>query len=33
MKKTTGRYHGDMQMYYHCDTLTFHTIITLKQQG
>lgn len=30
IRKTAGRYHGDMQMYYHADTLTFHTVITLK---
>ncbi len=28
--KTVGSYHGDMQMYYNEDTLTFHTVITLK---
>jgi len=31
IRKTVDRYHGDMQMYYHEDTLTFHTVITLKQ--
>ena len=31
IKKTINKYHGDMQMYYNDDTLTFHTIITLKQ--
>lgn len=31
IRKTVGNYHGDMQMYYHEDTLTFHTVITLKQ--
>lgn len=31
IRKTVNKYHGDMQMYYHDDTLTFHTIITLKQ--
>lgn len=31
IRKTVGKYHGNMQMYYHEDTLTFHTIITLKQ--
>lgn len=30
IRKTVDRYHGDMQMYYHNDTLTFHAIITLK---
>lgn len=30
IRKTVGKYHGDIQMYYHNDTLTFHTIITLK---
>lgn len=30
--KTVSKYHGNMQMYYNDDTLTFHTIITLKQQ-
>jgi hypothetical protein len=29
--KTVNKYHGNMQMYYNDDTLTFHTIITLKQ--
>lgn len=29
--KTVKKYHGDMQMYYNDDTLTFHAIITLKQ--
>ena len=31
IRKTVGNYHGDMQMYYNDDTLTFHTVITLKQ--
>lgn len=31
IRKTVGKYHGDIQMYYNDDTLTFHTIITLKQ--
>lgn len=31
IQKTIGNYHGDMQMYYNEDTLTFHTVITLKQ--
>lgn len=30
IRKTVGKYHGDIQMYYHADTLTFHTVITLK---
>ena len=30
--KTVSKYQGNMQMYYNDDTLTFHTIITLKQQ-
>lgn len=30
IRKAVGKYHGDMQMYYQQDTLTFHTIITLK---
>lgn len=33
IRKTVGNYYGDMQMYYQEETLTFHTIITLKQQG
>lgn len=31
IRKTIAKYHGDIQMYYSEDTLTFHTIITLKQ--
>lgn len=31
IRKTVSKYHGDMQMYYNEDSLTFHTIITLKQ--
>lgn len=31
IRKTVGKYHGNIQMYYNEDTLTFHTIITLKQ--
>lgn len=31
IRKTVSKYQGDMQMYYNEDTLTFHTIITLKQ--
>lgn len=30
IKKTVCKYHGDIQMYYNNDSLTFHTIITLK---
>ncbi len=33
IQKTVDKYHGDIQMYYHYDTLTFHTIITLKMPG
>lgn len=31
IRRTVSKYHGDMQMYYNSDSLTFHTIITLKQ--
>lgn len=31
IRKIVNKYHGDLQMYYHPGTLTFHTIITLKQ--
>lgn len=31
IRKTVDKYHGDMRMYYNDDTLTFHTVITLKQ--
>lgn len=31
IRKVVNKYHGNMQMYYNDDTLTFHTIITLKQ--
>lgn len=31
IRKSVNKYHGNMQMYYDDDTLTFHTIITLKQ--
>lgn len=31
IRKVVGRYHGNLQMYYNEDMLTFHTIITLKQ--
>lgn len=32
IQKTVDKYHGDKQMYYNGDTMTFHTIITLKIQ-
>lgn len=32
IRKTVDKYHGDMQMYYHNETATFHSIITLKYQ-
>ncbi len=31
IRKVIGNYHGDMEMYYNENALTFHTIITLKQ--
>jgi len=31
IRRVIEKYHGDMRMYYNDDTLTFHTIITLKQ--
>jgi len=31
IRKVISKYHGNLQMYYNDDTLTFHTIITLKQ--
>ena len=31
IKKIVARYHGNMQMYYNQESLTFHTVITLKQ--
>ncbi|MCM1467659.1 MAG: GHKL domain-containing protein [Alistipes sp.] len=31
IRKAIDKYHGDMRMYYDDDTLTFHTIITIKQ--
>lgn len=31
IRKVVSKYHGNMQMYYNENTLTFHTIITLKQ--
>lgn len=30
IRKIVKKYHGDIQMYYNEDTLTFHTIITLR---
>ena len=33
IRKTIAKYNGDMQIYHNADTRTFHTIITLKQQG
>lgn len=29
--KIVTKYHGNMQMYYSQESLTFHTVITLKQ--
>lgn len=31
IRKVISKYHGDMQMYYKDDALTFHSIVTLKQ--
>lgn len=31
IQKTVAKYQGDMQMYYNQESLTFHTVITLKQ--
>lgn len=31
IRKTVAKYQGDMQMYYNQESLTFHTVITLKQ--
>lgn len=31
VQKVIQKYHGNIKMYYHDETLTFHTIITLKQ--
>lgn len=31
IQKAARKYQGDMQMYYNADTLTFHSIITMKQ--
>ena len=33
IRKIVDKYNGNMQIYYNSDTLTFHAIITLKQQG
>lgn len=33
IRKIVAKYNGNMQIYYNSDTLTFHTIITLKRQG
>lgn len=33
IRKTVAKYNGDMQIYYNADTRTFHTIITIRQQG
>lgn len=30
IRKIVAKYHGDMQMYYNRESLTFHTVITLK---
>ena len=32
IRKIVAKYHGNMQMYYNQESLTFHTIITVKQQ-
>lgn len=31
IRKTVSKYHGEIKMYFHKDTMTFHTIIFLKQ--
>lgn len=31
IRKIVKKHHGDMQMYYNDETLTFHTIITMKE--
>lgn len=31
IRRTIRKYHGNMQMYYHDNSLTFHAIITLKR--
>lgn len=33
IRKIVAKYNGNMQIYYNSDTLTFHTVITLRQQG
>lgn len=33
IRRTIHKYDGDIQMYYNNDTMTFHTIITLKSNG
>lgn len=30
IRKTVNKYQGDIKMYYNDDTLTFHTIISIK---
>lgn len=32
IRRTVNYYNGDIQMYYHADSNSFHTIITLKKQ-
>ena len=31
IRKIVAKYHGNMQMYYNQDSLTFHTVITVKR--
>lgn len=31
IRKTVAKYHGNMQMYYDQESLTFHAVITIKQ--
>lgn len=31
IRKIVGKYHGNMQMYYNQESLTFHTVITVKR--
>lgn len=33
IKKIVKKYNGDMQIYYNAESLTFHTIITLKKSS
>lgn len=33
IRKIVSKYNGDTQIYYNSDTLTFHTIITLRRHG